>query len=73
VNTMPMATYLAVEATRRQFDPQAAAEYEHDPIRWPRFRTARALLARALHATARAIAPPPTPPAPRLSSAVCRG
>lgn len=70
MNTLPMATHLAVAAVRRQFDPQAEPEFVHDPVRLPRFRSARSALAAALHATARAIAPPP---APRLSSGACRG
>lgn len=72
MNTMPMATHLAVELTRRQFDPRAEPEFVHDPLRLPRLllRPARAALAAALHAAARAIAPAP---APRLSSDGCRG
>ncbi len=70
MDTMPVATYLAVEAVRRQYDPRAEPELAHDPLRLPRFRAARSALAAALHATARAVAPPP---APRLSSGACRG
>ena len=70
MNTMPMATYLAVESVRRQFDPTAEPVYVHDPIRWPRFRPARAVLARGLHIVARVIAPPAER---RLSSAAWDG
>jgi len=62
MHDLPVATYLAAAAVRRQFDPDAPPEPHRPPprlrLRLPRAHRARSRLAGLLHAAARAVAPP---------------
>lgn len=60
MHTMPIAAQLTADAVRRQCGPGAEQPYVHDPIRLPRLRGLRRVLAYALHRTAEVVAPSAT-------------
>jgi hypothetical protein len=59
MSELPIATLLATDAVRRQFDPTAPAEPERPPRSFRAVRRARTAAAAALQRAAQALEPGP--------------